>query len=309
VELDLRRGSRVTSFLFLATAFCVTFEQVHWNVAGTVGVADMLAVLFLLSFAADVLERPRGGLPRTTLVVLAFFAAFLLVDLLGFYNLETRQALAQFVKGLVKFVIHFAFLTAGVVYLASRSRAYYWRTLGWFCAGIGANALYGIVQLAAARAGHNLDRLVLSPLTGGASQINIYGAVNGTNVYRPNALTGDPNHLGIMLVIPILVLAPIYLRLERGHRLRLPLALALAFLLLVELATLSRSGVLGLAVGFLILAFPYRRQLLSRAAALPRTVEERIREMEPRYVESRGEHRERKRGRDVRLEGDHEQGE
>ena len=68
---------------------------------------------------------------------------------------------------------------------------------------------------------------MLEPLTRGASQINIYGAVNGSSVYRPNALTGDPNHLGIMLVLPILILAPLYLRLERGHRLRLPLAVLL----------------------------------------------------------------------------------
>ena len=33
-------------------------------------------------------------------------------------------------------------------------------------------------------------------------------------VFRPNALTGDPNHLGIELVIPLLVLTPLYLRME-----------------------------------------------------------------------------------------------
>ncbi len=83
------------------------------------------------------------------------------------------------------------------------------------------NALYGLAQLGVAQAtGGNLDAAVLSPITGGASQINIFGAIEGANVYRPNALTGDPNHLGIELVIPLLVLLPIYLRLERGHRLR-----------------------------------------------------------------------------------------
>ena len=43
-------------------------------------------------------------------------------------------------------------------------------------------------------------------------------------VYRPNALTGDPNHLGIELAAALLVLTPLYLRLEPGHRLRVPLA-------------------------------------------------------------------------------------
>jgi O-antigen ligase len=110
---------------------------------------------------------------------------------------------------------------------------------------------------------------VLSPLTGGASSINIYGSVNGASVYRPNALTGDPNHLGIMLTVPLLVLTPLYLRLERGHRWKRRLAVALAFMLLVELATLSRSGALGLLVGLLVLAVPYRGFVRSRALLAP----------------------------------------
>ena len=80
----------------------------------------------------------------------------------------------------------------------------------------------------------------------------MFGAVGGTQeVFRPNALTGDPNHLGIELVVPLLVLTPLYLRLEAGHRLRTPLAVSLAFMLVVELATLSRSALLGLACGAL----------------------------------------------------------
>ena len=121
------------------------------------------------------------------------------------------------------------------------------------------NAVYGILQLVAAQAGQNLDARFITPLTRGASQINIYGAVEGTNVYRPNAITGDPNHLAIMLLVPLLVISPIYLRLERRDPLRLKLALLIAFLLLVELATLSRSGLLGLAVGAFVLLVPYRR--------------------------------------------------
>jgi O-antigen ligase len=69
--------------------------------------------------------------------------------------------------------------------------------------------------------------------------------------------------------MPILILSPIYLRLERGHRLRTPLAVLIGFLLLVELATLSRSGILGLTVGALVLLIPYRHLLFSRLAILP----------------------------------------
>jgi O-antigen ligase len=260
------RRSPATEGLFLATLFSVTFEKVHWNVGGAISLADLLTIAFLVSFAAT--SVPTRA-PRTVLVLLAFLAAFLLVYLIGFFNLETHEAFAQFAKGMVKFVLHFLFLAAGVALLVRRSVAFYWRALAWFVGGMVVNAAYGVLQLLSARAGHNLDHLLLAPLTGGASSINIYGAVNGASVYRPNALTGDPNHLGIMLDIPLLVLAPLYLRLERGHRLKTPLAWILGFVLLVELATLSRSGLLGLAVGVLILAVPYRRFIASRALLVP----------------------------------------
>jgi O-antigen ligase len=260
------RLRRATSFLFLATMFCITFEKVHWNIAGNVSLADVLTILFLAAFAlSGGVARP----PRTVAVVLAFFSVFLLVYLVGFYNLQTHQALDQFGKGMVKFVLHFLFLAAGIAYLARRRPSFYWRTLGVFTAGMVANAVYGVLQLGAALAGHNLDQYVLEPLTGGASKINIYGAVSGQSVYRPNALTGDPNHLGVMLVVPLLALTPLYLRLEKGHRLKWPLGLVLAFLLAMDVVTLSRSGWLGLLVGLLVLLVPYRRLLVSRALLAP----------------------------------------
>jgi O-antigen ligase len=261
--------SRLTEVLFLATAFSVTFEKLHWAVAGNVTLADLLTILFLVAFAADRIAAGDGRITPTSAAVLLFAAAFLLVYLIGFFNLETHRALVQFAKGLVKFGLHFAFLVAGVALLARRPARFYWTALAALVLGMAANAGYGVLQLLAARAGVNLDQHVLSPLTGGASAINIYGYVGERGVYRPNALTGDPNHLGIMLLVPLLVVTPLYLRLERGHRLKVPLAALLGFLLVVELATLSRSGLLGLAVGALVLAVPYRRLLLSRAALVP----------------------------------------
>ena len=255
----------LTSFLFLASVFCCTFEKIHWNFGGAVSLADVLALLFLVSYA--VLTRPR--LPLTSVILIGFFGAFVLVYMIGFYNLETSDALAQFEKGLVKFVIHFVYLAAAVAWLWRRGRAYYWGALAWFCGGVAVNAAYGVLQLLVARGGGNLDAQLLSPITGGASQINVYGAVEGGKVYRPNALTGDPNHLGIMLIIPLLILTPIYLRLERRHPLRVWLAVLIAFLFTVEIATLSRSGLLGLGVGAIVLAIPYRGYLRSRALIAP----------------------------------------
>jgi O-antigen ligase/polysaccharide polymerase Wzy-like membrane protein len=260
---------RLTAFFFLATVFSVTFEKVHWELAGAVSLADVLALLFIGTFLAGRWLDGDGRVPRSAIAALLFALAFALVYLIGFFNLDTREALQQFAKGLVKFGIHFAFLAAGIAYLARRGLEFYWRTLGWLTAGLAVNALYGVAQLVAANRGQDLDQAVLAPVTGGASSINIYGAVEGADVYRPNALTGDPNHLAIMLLIPLLVLTPIYLRLEPGHRWRLRLAVLLPFLLVMQLATLSRSGVLGLAVGMLVLAGPYRRKFASRAFLIP----------------------------------------
>jgi len=257
---------RATSFLFLASVFCVTFEKVHWNFAGTVSLADVLAIGFLIAF---VLGTRRWRVPHTSAVLAGFLAVFLLVYLLGYFDLSDSDALAQWGKGLTKWAIHFAFLAAAVVWLSRRGQRYFWLTLGWFSAGILFNAAYGVLQLLDARRGGNLDASILSPITGGASQINVYGAINGASVFRPNAMTGDPNHLGIMLIVPLLVLTPLYLRLERGHRMRRWLAPAIGFLLIVEAATLSRSGLLGLGVGALILAVPYRRYLLTPQLLVP----------------------------------------
>jgi O-antigen ligase len=260
---------RLTRFFFLATVFSVTFEKVNWSVAGSVSLADILAIGFIVSYACDRITRGDARMPRTVQVVALFLLAFLLVYLIGYFNVDTGQAAAQFGKGLIKFVIHFFFLLFGVAYLARRSERIYWEALGVFTAGMVVNGAYGIVQLLAARSGTNLDSLWLSPLTGGASAINIYGAVQGASVFRANALTGDPNHLGVMLIVPLLMLTPVYLRLERGHPWKVRLGLVLGFLFLVELTTLSRSGLLGLIVGAIILAAPYRRFLASRALLYP----------------------------------------
>ncbi len=257
---------RITSFLFLSSIFCVTFEKIHWTFAGTVSLADMLAILFLVAF---VVSTSRGEVPRTTAVLLGFLGVFLVVYLIGYFDLSNSDATNQFAKGLTKWLIHFAFLAAAVAWLARRGQQYYWKTIVLFSAGIVVNGIYGILQLLDARRGGNLDATVLSPITGGASQINIYGAINGANVYRPNAMTGDPNHLGIMLIVPLLMLTPIYLRLPKGDRLRLPLMATIGFLLIVEAATLSRSGLLGLGTGALILAVPYRHYLRSPKLLVP----------------------------------------
>jgi O-antigen ligase len=257
--------------LFLATILTVTFHKLQWELAGSLTLSDVLTSVFLVLFVWDRFEHSDARLTRTSAVALTFFVAFALLYLAGFYSLDTGQALAQWSKGMVKFVLHFGFLVAGVALLARRSRTFYWYALAAFVGGIALNAGYGVVQLVLAElTGTNLDELLIEPITSRQTGINVFGAVGGTQeVFRPNALTGDPNHLGIELVIPLLVLTPLYLRLEAGHRLRLPLAALLGFLLVVELATLSRSALLGLGCGALVLALPYRRYMRRPAFLVP----------------------------------------
>ena len=256
--------------LFLVTIFTVTFHKLQWDLAGSLTLSDILTSVFLVLFAWDRFERNDVRLTRTAAVALAFMCAFALLYLAGFYTLDTAEALAQWAKGMVKFVLHFGFLVTGVALLARRGIRFYWLALAAFLGGIGLDAVYGVIQLVLAEGGVNLDQVLIQPITSRQTGINVFGAVGGTQqVFRPNALTGDPNHLGIELVIPLLVLTPLYLRLEPGHRLKTPLAVSLAFLLVVELATLSRSALLGLAFGALILALPYRRHLRRPAFLVP----------------------------------------
>jgi len=254
----MSRRQPIVDGLFFATVATVTFEKIYWNVAGAVELSDVLTVLFLVAFALGRIERLDGRFTRCAAVAFVFFLAFLVVYLIGFYNLENTASLTQWGKGMVKFVLHFLFLAAAVDLIAKRGKRFFWQALAVFCGGIVLNSVYGFLQLGVAQAtGGNLDTL-LSPITDGATGINIYGAVQGANVYRPTALTNDPNHLAIEILVPLLVLLPIYLRLDKGHRLRLPLMLTLMLLLLIELSTFSRSGMLGLACGLAVLAIPYR---------------------------------------------------
>ena len=94
---------------------------------------------------------------------------------------NTAAGLAQFAKGFAKFVIHFTFLALAVAWLSRRGD----RLLLAVARVVlrrddGQRRLRRPPARRRAQAGVNLDSLFISPLTGGASQINIYGAVNGS---------------------------------------------------------------------------------------------------------------------------------
>ncbi len=132
-----RTRERVVTGLFFASLFVATFEKVHWSVAGQIGINDIATILFVLAYVAT----ERRPLPRTSAIVLGFFAVFALVYLAGFWNIDTQQGLTQFTKGMVKFVIHWTFVVAAIGYLAQRGERFFWRALGWFMVGFVANAV------------------------------------------------------------------------------------------------------------------------------------------------------------------------
>ena len=82
---------RLTSFLFLATLFCVTWEKIHWSVGVDVSISDVLTLLFLASFTLDWWGRRERRFPKTTAVVLVVFAALLVIYLVGYFNIQTTR--------------------------------------------------------------------------------------------------------------------------------------------------------------------------------------------------------------------------
>ena len=225
--------------------------------------------------------RRDWSLPRGAVALLLVLLGLEVVFLLGFFNIETRDALSQYGKGMVKYFVHFAFLIGGVAHIIRRGKRFHLITIGALCGGIVLNGVYGVFQLLAkVGAGVNLDKVVVGPLTqgqGGVGGINVFGQATGVQggsfvslgVFRVNALALDPNHLGIMLVVPIMILLPFALR--RGVRDRIGLALAalIAFCIGVEILTLSRSGFLGVGVGLLVLAVPLWRKIFSPKLVIP----------------------------------------
>jgi O-antigen ligase len=263
---------RAVDLLLLVTLLTITFTKVRWGIgAADVTIAEFSAAGFLVAFGALRIRTGDWRFPRTAQVLALFFACFLLVYLVGYFNLTTVDSRDLFAKGMIAFSIHFAFLIAAVSHIARRTERFFWRTVRWFCAGLALNAAYALVALAYAEAtgGSQLDEIVLEPITGEVAGLQLFGVTGGFNIYRTNGLTVDPNHLAIMLLVPLLLLLPVYLRLERGSRSRVPLAALLVFLFLVQLATLSRSALLGLALGLIVLVVPYGRLFVSRRVLVP----------------------------------------
>ena len=220
------RSGRAADLALLVSVFTITLVRLRWPVGGNdVYLSDFTVAAFLVLFSSTP-RGPRPQRPRTVVVLLAFLALLSVAYLIGYFNLETSADRSQFTKGLAKFALHFAFLVAAVAHLARRSTRFYWQTLGAFVAGMALNGAYAVLEFLYAMGGRGfLDPLILGPITGDRSEgIFRLGVVAGVDVYRSNGLMLDVNHLGVALIVPILILLPIYLRLEQGHPMRTPIS-------------------------------------------------------------------------------------
>jgi O-antigen ligase/polysaccharide polymerase Wzy-like membrane protein len=257
-------------WLLLLTLSVLTYEKLSWSTSVvTLTWTNLLAVAFVVAFVVDRVRRRDTLLHPAAVTLVGFMIAFAAVYLAGYFDLTDKAALQYWLKGLGAWGIHFTYLVLGVAHMVRRGGALYIRAIYAFTAGMVVNCIYGILQLGLqVGAGINLDRIVVGTLTagqGGVGGINVYGTVAGSqHVYRINALTGDPNHLGVMLCVPLMLLLPYYLGDRQGRR---RIGLVLLFMFAVQVLTLSRSAALGDIAGLAVL-LPQLRRFLPRLRTL-----------------------------------------
>ncbi len=98
--------------------------------------SDLLISVFLATFAWDRIRRRDATMPHSAAVVAGFMLVFLAVYLCGYFDLQTKQALTFWIKGLGAWLAHALFLVCGIALLARGGRRLYLRSVSWFAAGI-----------------------------------------------------------------------------------------------------------------------------------------------------------------------------
>ncbi len=276
--MRLLRGLRLLDVVLLLVALTATWQKMSWESVGRVTLVDLLQLLFLALFLLDRVLRRDGRLPPAAIVTLGFVLLLASVHLGGFLGLETTQAVDQWAKGITKWAIFAVFLICAIAHIARRGAWLWWRVTGALIGGITISAAYGLLQTAVrSTTGIELDRIFIAPLFPGARSLgaNLYGVVSTydqygvtsqANVYRLTGFSEDPNHLGVMTAVPLLLLTALIVGARSGFaaRHRTPLALVAGVLLIATLLTQSRSGLLGLGVGVVMLICWYRKRFFNR---------------------------------------------
>lgn len=272
------RGLSLLDGILLLVALSATWQKMSWDIAGRVTLVDVLEMLFVGLFLLDRIVRRDTRLAPASSVVLGFVLLLLAVHFCGFLGLDTTQAVDQWTKGIVKWLIFALFLITAITHVARRGQELWWRLAGAFVLGVTISAAYGLLQTAVrATTGIELDAIFLKPFFPGARALgaNLYGVVSTydqygvtsqANVYRLTGFSEDPNHLGVMAAVPLLLLTALIVGARDGFaaRHRTLLACLAGILLVATLLTQSRSGLLGIGVGVVMLLCWYRKRFFNK---------------------------------------------
>ena len=272
------RGLTLLDGVLLLAALTATWQKMSWNAAGRVTLVDLLEILFVGLFVLDRLIRRDGRLATASSVVLGFVLLLLGVHLCGFLGLDTAQAVDQWTKGIIKWLIFATFLICAITHVARRGERIWWLLASAFTVGVTASAAYGLLQTAVrSTTGIELDALFLKPIFPGARALgaNLYGVVSTydqygvtgqSSVYRLTGFSEDPNHLGLMTALPLLFLTALIVGARDGFvaRHRWLLSGLAGILLVALLLTQSRSALLGIGIGVLMLLGWYRKRFFNR---------------------------------------------
>jgi len=278
MRMRVLRGLTLLDAFVLLVALVTTWQKMSWEAAGRITLVDLLQAAFILLFLLDRIVRRDRRLPATTMVLLGFALLFLAVHLVGFLGLETTQAATQWTKGMGKWLLFITFLICASAHVIRRGPWLWWRLLATFVLGVAISAAYGIVQTATRfTTGVELDGILIAPFFPGARSLgaNLYGVVSSydafgvtgqTAVYRLTGLAEDPNHLGVMAALPFLVVLALVVgaRTPALAARRTGLAVVGALLFVAIVMTQSRSGLLGVGLGVLMLLLWYRRAFFTR---------------------------------------------
>jgi len=272
------RGLSLLDVMLILIALSATWHKLSWETAGRVMLVDIFQLLFLGLFVLDRVIRKDTRLTPAAIVVLGFMLMFLSVHFAGFLGLETTQAVEQWTKGVIKWAIFALFLICAITHVARRGEQLWWRVTGGFVLGIVISATYGLIQMAIrVSTGVELDRIFIQPFFSGARRLGTnfygivstydqYGVTSQDNVYRLTGMSEDPNHLGVMAAVPLLLLTALIVGARGGFpaRHRSLLACLAGILLVATLLTQSRSGLLGIGVGVVMLVCWYRKRFFNR---------------------------------------------
>ena len=278
VAMRFVRGLSLLDIVLILVALTATWQKMSWEAVGRITLVDILQLVFLTLFVLDRVVRKDGRLSPAAVVTLGFVLMLVSVHLAGFLGLDTTQAVDQWTKGVLKWGIFALFLVCAITHIARRGQRLWWYAGSAFVLGVVISAAYGLLQTAVRSVtGIELDAIFIKPFFPGARALgaNLYGVVSTydqygvtsqANVYRLTGFSEDPNHLGVMAAVPLLLLTALIVGARGGFaaRHRTLLACLAGILLVATLLTQSRSGLLGIGVGVVMLLCWYRKRFFNK---------------------------------------------